>query len=294
MNAHVAKASIHLLGAEKQSAVSASLAYPERTFVLVSDAPVVDGWDRPNVTFRRSTPSHWSSLDEAIASCEDEAIALGPRWLRPRGAHASNRLGGFNLGVVLPALADRFHDCIASVSDAPRGEGLWTVKGDAWHRPDATVMGTASDVRQVADPYGCGIVFQQWRPSAETQLVVGRRSSSGHLCLGVFKVLGEAQCREAMLLAGETIANTTLVERTTAMLDWLDHRGWFSLNWVVDDGRPVLTSIRPVPRAVFQAMRHAGADLLAEPPMLLSSPCVARAGVKFVAEQHYSEYRELA
>jgi hypothetical protein len=262
--------------------MSAALAYPERTFVLVTDAAVVDGWDRPNVRFQRSTPSQWSSDADAIPLC--------PRWLRPRAAHSSNRFGDFRLSTVFPALAERFSDCIASVTDAPRGDGLWTVKGDAWHRPDATVTGIASDVVRVADPYGCGSAFQRWRRSDETQLVVGRRSSSGHLCLGVFRVLGEAQCREAMLLAGETIASATLIEQATTILEWLDHRGWFSMNWVVEDGRTILTSIRPVPRAVFQAMRHAGADLLAEPALPLR---VARAGVKFVAEQHYSEYREL-
>ena len=43
-------------GAEKQAAVSAALAWPERNFLFVSDQRVIDGWDLPNVKACRARP----------------------------------------------------------------------------------------------------------------------------------------------------------------------------------------------------------------------------------------------
>jgi hypothetical protein len=275
-------ATIALLGAEKQAASSAALAYPEIEFSFVSDHPVIDGWDLPNVQFRAGSPERFENGAEALPLC--------PRWMKPGRHSAGNRLADFRLRAVFAALAENFGDWVLPVARTPGARGHWIVKGDSWHRPDFTVSGSGPDVAQVDDPHGCGVVFQPLLPPGRTLLAVGRSYGNSNLATGLFEVHGEAQCREAMLLAAETIREPDLLERVAAICRSLDHRGFFSMNWIVSEGRLLLTSMRPVPRAVFGALRNAGIDLLAQSS---SGLAVARAGVKMIASQHYSEYRRL-
>jgi hypothetical protein len=272
-----------LLGAEKQAATSAAMAYPGIAFTFVSDQPVIDGWDLPNARFQAASPDRFEWSGPAMAVC--------PRWVRPGRGDAGNRLGSFGLQAVLSALAVEFRDWVMPVVPVPGRSGRWIAKGDAWHRPDFAVSGSASDLAQLDDLYGCGVVFQPLVASARTVLAVGRSYGDSSLAAGVFEVHGEAQCREAMLLAAETVHEPELLERVAAICRFLGHRGFFSMNWIVSEGRLLLTSMRPVPRAVFGALLDGGIDLLAA---RVSGRSVARPGVKLVARQHYSEYQRLA
>jgi hypothetical protein len=272
---------IQLLGAEKQSAVSLALAYPDRQFQFVSDHRVMDGGDLPNTSLR------FAQVDSFRA--EPGAIALCPRWVRTMHGEVRNRLGTWDLPPVLDAVGARFGGTLP-VAGRPDGEQEWIVKGASWHRPDFTVVGRAAEVVDTADPYGCGVVFQPVRRADATLLAVGRRFASGRMGFGVFRVYGEAQCRESLLLAAETAEEPGIASRTTEILRFLDHRGCFSMNWIIADGQSWVTSIRPVPRAVAQALRRGGVDLLVDgaPDVV-----VAPAGVKTVASQHYAEYEPL-
>jgi len=274
---------IELLGAEKQAATSIALAYPERSFVFVTDHPVVDGWDLPNASFRFARPDDYRAADNAVVLC--------PRWASTAPAVISNRLGTCALTVVFAALAARFPDWVLPVAEKPGGDGRWIVKGDTWHRPDFTITGTAADLANFDDPYGCGVAYQPFCRADRALLPVGRRFPSGRIVLGVFEILGEAQCREAMLVAAESLSDPGLVDRVVAIVDHLDHRGFFSMNWIAQGDRLLLTSMRPIPRAVLQALRHGGADVLIEPVTPL---VVTRPAIKLVARQHYAQYRRLA
>ena len=57
--------SIILLGAEKQAAVSAALAWPEVQFKGFTGQPVIDGWDLHNLQFYAANPMsfNWSDQD---------------------------------------------------------------------------------------------------------------------------------------------------------------------------------------------------------------------------------------
>jgi len=271
---------ILVLGAEKQAATSLASAYPERHFRFVSDHPVVDGWDLANVTIGFATPSRTVTLTEAA----ERVVVLCPRWLEP--AAADRAALPSSLGRLTSVLPDR----VLPVETRPLGDGEWIVKGARWHRPDAPLVGDAALLGDLTDPHGCGLAYQRHQPSvAQSILVVGRRGASGNTALGVVEVRGEVLEREAFLVAGETIDAPEIVGDTVRALDTLDHRGFFALSWVVVERRPLLTSFRPVPRAVFGSFRRAGVDLLAEPTV----PRVVPAGVCFIGMPSYASFRSL-
>src|SRR5688500_9400036 len=112
---------IVLLGAEKQAATSAALAHPERQFRFVSDQPVLDGWDLPNVTFTHGTPGN------VPLGPGEQAVVLCPRWL-PAAEQKP-------LSAVLPFLAEALPDHVLPVSPTPFAGRPCIVKGDRFHRP---------------------------------------------------------------------------------------------------------------------------------------------------------------
>jgi len=277
---------ISILGAEKQSATSIALAYPQRKFLFVTDSPVVDGWDLDNVRFKYSTPDTFSTVQDL----QGAVLVACPRWAKAGGVSIRNKLGSFSLTRIFRQLETDFPNSVLPITANPEGNGPWIVKGDLWHRPDFTVSGTAAEVTQTADPYGCSSAFQSMIDAKQTMLAVGTRFANGRTAIGVIGVHHEAQCREAMLLAGETVAEPDVIDLSMAMIASLDHYGPFSFNWLRTSGSLLLSSFRPVPRAVFQTFQRAGIDMLQEPPQTVA---VARPGVKFIARQHYSHYESL-
>jgi hypothetical protein len=269
---------ILVLGAEKQAATSLASAYPEHRFRFVSDHSIIDGWDLANVTMSFAAPSQAMALADAA----ERVIVLCPRWLAPAAADRAALPSSF--GRLAGVIPDRLLPVEARLSNG----GEWIVKGARWHRPDTPIVGDAALFGDVTDPHGCGLVYQRHQPGVTRSiLIVGRRGASGSTALGVIDVRGEMLEREAFLVAGETIDAPDIVADTLRALDALDHRGFFAFSWVVVNRKPLLTSFRPVPRAVFGSFRRAGVDLLAE-----STPQrVVPAGICFVGMPTYAGFR---
>ena len=264
------------LGAEMQAASSLAQAYPRRDILFVSDQAVLDGWDIPNVKFRHGTADGWQRL---VAN-EDTIVPLCPRWLAQEEWSLTNVLprvaGALGAAYVLP------------VHDQPASHGHWMVKGNRWHRPDTPMAGPAGDLVEVTDTHGCGLVYQARAQADGTVMAIGRRTDSA-VALGLFRIYDERFFRITILQAAESVADKSLVALSLAALAALDHRGFFTLNWLLTHDGPWLTSFRPVPRAAFGAFARGGIDLLALPPGVSE----LRPELRFVAQPHYASYTKL-
>lgn len=302
------------LGAEAQAATSLALAYPERSVIFVSDRDILDGSDLPNVCMALARPSE----AHRFAGSADHVVPLCPRWLQtgagssmahdaakrnpPRNtvhapAHSTQHdtieksvpaFSDYALSVVFARLGSVLPELVLPVQAAP-GRGRWIVKGDRWHRPDNPVAGDARQLADVADAHGCGIVYQPWYESQATIMTIGRRYGPGAVALGAVHVFDERFFRDVVLQAGETVSSPEIVQATLAVLDALDHRGFFTLNWLRGGDGLRLSSFRPVPRAVFQAFRRSGLDLL-DP---VSAIRTAAPGIRFIARPHYVSFERL-
>ena len=166
----------------------------------------------------------------------------------------------------------------------PAAKGRWIVKGDRFHRPDNPLSGTAAQLSDVTDPNRCGVLFQEWCDAKATIMVIGRRDAAGGVVLGAVRVLDERFFWDDILQAGETVDEPEVLEKSLTILEAIDHRGFFTVNWLITDSGPRLSSFRPVPRAVFQAFRRGAADLM-EPAAAVK---VAPAGIRFIADPHYA------
>ena len=265
---------IVLLGAEKQAATSAALAYPERQFRFVSDQPVLDGWNLPNVTFTYGTPG------KVQLEPGEQAVALCPRWLpveRQRQFCASRALAELHERGIVPVLP---------VSPTPIPGKACVVKGDRWHRPDGTIVGTDLDPTDVSDPYGCGTLYQAHWPAEQNLLAVGFLKA-GRCQIALIRVHSESCARDDILAAGETVEDDFVLTRSTAAVMILRHDGPFTLNWLKRGPKYRLTSFRPAPRAVFGTLRKAGIDLLAKD---VDQSWAAPSGHKFVVDITYTSY----
>jgi len=271
---------ILVLGAEKQAATSLALAYPEHRFRFATDQAIVDGWDLPNVAIVRATPGG----DIEGRQTFDRVVALCPRWLAPDAVERAS------LPRSIETLARAMPDMVLPVQPKPGDIGAWIVKGARWHRPDNPMTGDVEALDGVVDTHGCGLVYQRLTPDVgATLLAVGYRAEAGRVAIGVLRVIGEVAEREAFLIAAETTDAPTILEASLDALDALDHHGFFSLNWVVSVERPLLTSFRPAPRAVFTTFRRAGIDLLAAPV----ARHVAPGGFRFVGMPSYASFESL-
>jgi hypothetical protein len=164
----------------------------------------------------------------------------------------------------------------------------WIAKGDICHRPDFPVDSVGWSGEEIADPHTCGLVYQPLLDVERRVIVMGRRDH-GKCSLGTIAIHQEAFAREDFLVAGESVDDEDLVGMALAILHHLDHRGFFSMNWIYDSrGVAYLTSIRPVPRALFGLFGKGGLDLLQPEP----TDGVLREGLRFVVEYHYSSYQK--
>jgi len=277
---------IGLLGAEKQAAVSAALAWPELPFIFVSDQRVVDGWDLGNVRHEWARPG---ALGPLLDRPDVHWVPLCGRWLQP-GLGPSNRLGRFDLATLFHRLERELGDVVLPVLPAAGSGARYIVKGNAWHRPDPPLIGTDFDRDEVADRHGCGLVYQPYWPWSRHYLATGCRGPEG-IDLAVIQVHGEMCIRDDFLTSGQTVRHDRLAGLTRELVDVLDHRGFFTCNWLENGEEVRLTSLRPVPRALFRTLRRAGLGGFDPPgPGLRLAP----AGLKFTVDTHYSSYHPLA
>lgn len=279
---------IALLGAERQAATSFAMAWPERGFLFVSDQPVIDGWDLGNVEIVPPVAPDAYGNSRAL---EAEGIPLCPRWIGSHACSPANNLGRFDLEAVMDFLGSRFPHAVLPVQHKPFGDRDWIAKGNRWHRPDAVVLGSPADAWLPGDPYGCGIVFQEYLQGAGQLLAVGRRTEAGAVSFGLVAVHLESIGRDDALIAGETVHDPRIAERTLEMLHALGHQGFFSISWLCAGKEARLSSFRPVPRAVFRTLRKAGIDCLS---MKGSEVCLAGPGHQFIADIHYASYGRAA
>ena len=243
-----------VLGAERQSAVSLAAAYPEHHFVFVTDKTRCDGHDLPNIQIRLC-----ERADFAAAASEPPMIFC-QRWLVGVTGQSPCRLSS-----VFAQLEKEFVSYLLPVYPAIFADaaGRWQIKGDAWHKPDATLAGTAREVCGLLDPHGCGYLFQQHiKDVGHKYLVTGRRDGVGKIWIGVFLITGEAMYREPFLLSCSTTRHPELIRLTTAMLDFLDLKGFFSFSWLDSAEGMRLSSLRREPAPLFGTFRKAGMDLL--------------------------------
>jgi hypothetical protein len=263
------------LGAEKQAATSLAIAYPDFEIVFVSDCDILDGSDLDNVRMVRAAPGEMPK----VAQSADHVVPLCPRWISENDglSRTFERLDGLLPGCSLPLQAR----CPA--------DGEWIVKGDRWHRPDAPIHGNLRHLVDVVDVHGCGLVYQRYCNPERIIMAIGRRDGPGAVLIGVIEVLEERFFRDVILQAGETIDAPDIAELSLHVLDALDHRGFFTLNWLRTLDGPKLSSLRPVPRAVFQTFRRGGVDLLAA----ASTVKVAAPGLRFIADPTYVSFARL-
>jgi hypothetical protein len=278
---------IGLLGAEKQAAVSAALAWPERHFLFVSDERVIDGWDLPNVTAVPASPEQLATL---LALTAVTWVPLCSRWQPSRLPGFENRLGNSSLHAVMDLLAHRFGAVVLPVRLVKPTSGVHIVKGNFWHRPDAPLWGDMASLAEVQDSENSGVVYQAYWPRQRHYLATGRRLGPGAVELAVVVIHAEACARDDVLSAGETVGHDLIVHLTLSMLDVLDQRGFFTFNWIENGGEVRLTSVRPAPRALFRTCRRAGWDSFS--PWLVGVH-VAQPGLKFTVDIHYSSYQPL-
>lgn len=265
-------AEVLVLGAEAQAASSLAVAYPEHSFVYVSDRDILDGGDLTNV---RIAPAARAA---ALQTSCDIVVALSARWLPATEAVALTqtfaRLQHALPGVALP------------LRQRPAPEGKWIAKGDRWHRPDNPLSGTADELADVTDPHGCGLVFQDFIDGAATFMAIGRREDRDRVQVGIVRVRDERFFRDDVLQAAESVTAPEIETATLRVLDALDHRGWFTLNWLKAGDGLRLSSFRPAPRAIFGMFRRGGVDLLA--------PCtkvnVVPAGIRIIASPTYVSF----
>lgn len=242
---------IVVLGAEAQAATSIACAYPERLVTLVSDHAIVDGSDLPNVRMEFARPKdRWK-----VAGTAEQIVPLCPRWLGADALPISTvfeRLERFHPGRMLP------------VYSQPGANGRWMLKGDRWHRPDAPLSGSPQQLADVTDLHGCGLVYQRCIDVAATIMTIGRRGRGTQV--GCVHVLEERFFWDNILQAAEAIEAADVLAASLEILDTLDYRGFFTLNWLRAAHGLRLSSLRPVPRAIFQMFRSGGVDLLDDFP----------------------------
>jgi hypothetical protein len=264
------------LGAEMQAASSLALAYPERHVLCISDEAVLDGWDLRNARFRLAQPDAWRD----VVAPGDRIVPLSPRWLPD---------ADWSLTHVLPRAAAAIgKEMVLPVVEHASDKGEWQVKGDRWSKPDAPLAGRKDDLAEISDAHGCGLVYQPRVRTRGTVMALGHRRATA-VALGLLHIHEERFFRTVVLQAAETIFDTRLAELSLAVLAALRHSGYFTLNWLLTDAGPRLSSIRPAPRAAFGVFRRGGIDLV-EPPEGIST---LRAGLRLVAQPHYSSYRRL-
>jgi hypothetical protein len=263
------------LGAEKHAATSLALAYAECEVVFVSDCDILDGSDLDNVRMIRAAPDTMPQFP-AAADC---VVPLCPRWVRE----------DFALSRTFALMQGLLPGCCLPVQTGFPSSGEWMVKGDRWHRPDAPLCGNFRQVADVVDVHGCGLVYQRYCKHEATVMAVGRRRGPDAVLIGVIEALEERFFRDVILQAGETIEAGDIAELSLKVLDALDHRGFFTLNWLRTPDGPKLSSLRPVPRAVFQTFRRAGVELLDH----VSAVKVVPSGLRFIADPTYTSFVRL-
>ncbi|MEM7144553.1 MAG: hypothetical protein AAF591_05430 [Verrucomicrobiota bacterium] len=279
---------VGLLGAERQAAVSFAESWPEKRFTFVTEQAVCDGWDLENVEIV------WGSVGQEIEGMSDRQIKVIPlcgEWLAATGGQPDNGIGSFGLYDVLGYLSGEFDEYVLGVTREPPPDVEWVLKGDLRHRPDMAISGRPAEAMlYLDDPYGCGSLFQRKVETSTCYLVTGYREERDSVDLSVLKVHQEAFYREDFLLAAETVRDDELVELSVAMLDAIDQRGYFSMNWLGAAEGKLLTSLRPFPRAVFPVFAECGLNLVDRKS---SGVNVVPAGIKLIGSANYSSYKEM-
>ena len=276
-----------LLGAEKQSATSFALSYPDKKFLFLSDQKVVDGWDLPNVTIKHSTAN---GLEATCANYSGTYISLSTKSTSKSIAPGfiSEKQSCFDkLNHVYKAFPDISLVLTKNFSEIPSKTFL--VKGDFWHKPDAQQTVKAGNDEVPKDVYGCGYFYQELVDVEEKYISTGR-AEQGNLHLGLFKLHRESIAREEYVLAAETISDEQLLSLTKSILNYLKHEGFFTLTWICSKGRLFLTSIRPEPKALILTLKKAGIDLVDLKPGIEE---IANAGFKMIGGINYSSYQPL-
>jgi len=276
-----------LLGAERQSAVSFALCYPEKQFLFVTDQNVIDGWDLSNVQIRYSSVKDLSSLP---GNFYGTFLSLSSRYttapldtaLKIKNESAFDQLTDIYRS--LPEIA------IAITKDFTNYPGItFLVKGDHWHKTDASQTVKAENDIVPNNYDGCKLFFQEFLSAEEKFISTGRIVNSKPY-FGVIKIHRESIAREEHIIAAETIHDQQIIELTKEVLGKLKYDGLFTINWVKSKGKPFLTSIRPEPRPLVITLKKAGIDLL-DPAK--SSTEIANAGLKMIGDINYSSYKNL-
>ncbi|MEW6470017.1 MAG: hypothetical protein AB1458_13900 [Bacteroidota bacterium] len=275
-----------LLGAEKQSASSFALAYPDKTFLFVTDQAIVDGWDIPNV---RIAFSKINDIEKLPGRYRGKYVSLSSRWtaLSVDSKPAAVRCSLFdNLEKIykhMPELALRIGRDLATYRSSPV-----ILKGDLWHKPDAPEIISEEYSPDMKDEYGCGFFYQEFVPGPDNFVSVGYVEKE-RVRFGIVQVHRESIAREDHIVAAETVNDERLSDLTLRAIAHLGYQGFFTLNWVKVPGRVALTSFRPEPKALFGLLKKAGCDLLGDAGAMAVKP-----GVKMIGNIHYSSYHELA
>ena len=278
------KETITIFGAEKQSATSIALAYPQFDFLFYTDQDVIDGWDLKNTEIVKTSISNYSNLEFIRENIENMVVAC-PRWSSALTTSTSNVLGRFDLLSIFKALTKKFESDILDITPTmPKDD--WIIKGNIFHKPDAII--TSGDIGgEIKDPHNCEIVYQILKKATTSFIVTGFRKTHENISIGAIKIHKDIHGRQEFLKAGESVVNDVILGKSMAMLDDLGHRGFFTFNWIFADNRYWLTSFRPIPVSLFGLFITANCELL---PKLVNKKSVLPSGMLFTSNLNYSPY----
>lgn len=269
-----------LLGAEKQAATSIALAYPQKTFIGITDVRVVDGWDVPNLQFQFAKPG------EIELATGAQIHYLCQRYAFSNSSHLDESV--LSLSQVSAILKSKgFHEFLY-VERTPNE--LSRVKGDLWRKPNQVATATQPD--DIVEEHSGGYVFQRLlKNCAKTYIVTGNQSPTGCV-LGVVEILREGFSREQAILAAQVVRNDAVKKLVKTAVGLLELRGTFTATVVeTHDGALCVTSVRRTIRGVANLLLKSGMDVLH--PELSRDPVDWSYGHIAVMEHHYSTYQEL-
>ena len=263
------------LGAEAQAATSIACAYPDREVTFVSDHDdILDGSDLPNVHMLFAEPADRAKLTGSAV----QVVALCPRWLEPTSV------------LSLSVLFQTNRATLSRIDVASTPEPAPGIVDPQRRPPPSAGCANLRDGARVRRHCRCArlrLVYQPLLETSATILTVGRRQQGTQL--GCVQVFEERFFWDNILQAAETIDAPDVVSASLDLLQALNHRGYFTFNWLRTRVGLRLSSLRPIPRAIFRVFLRSGVDLLDD----RTGTSVVRGGLRLIATPTYVPFERL-
>ena len=272
----------YLLGAESPTAISFAQAYPELSFVFVSEELIISGQDLANVKCM-----HVSKVDHAHVFRQNNAdfIPLTNLWYKRHCSHLGISSSVLDLSDTLTKIEEVLPGSTLPLRDYPDFSlaPKWILKGNREHKPNAIEYWQESNFMPNSDD---SIKCQEWKSTAENYVITGRVDGKGHCDMGIFGVHLEAFGKNDQILAAETIENPEFARKAIQLLDSLMYSGYFSINIVQSSNSFFITSFRPYSKGLIHSLIKSGVDILDQK----KTGQIAKSGIKMIVDICYTEY----